>query len=236
MIKAETELYIPIKEFFEKNGFEVKAEVKGCDLAAVKADVLLIAELKKSFNLKLVYQVLERKSLTPYVYAVIPRPKSFKEKNVKMMLKLLKEIKVGLITVGVESKFKPVDVVLEPESGKVKNNNKRKIILKEFNSRKTDFNLGGAKSSKKIITAYRESSVEIACLAEKFGELTTKMARELSSAQKPESILRTNFYGWFDKAGRGIYILSKDGLNALEDKDLSELVEFYRKEVRNKDV
>ena len=52
----ETDLYEPIRAFLEEEGYQVQAEVKGCDIAAVKDGQLVIVELKKAFNLKLVYQ------------------------------------------------------------------------------------------------------------------------------------------------------------------------------------
>lgn len=235
-IKAETELYPPIKEYLEQRGFEVKGEVKSCDLTAVKDNQLLIVELKKSFNLKLIYQALERKAVTPLVYVAIPRPKNFRAKNVKMMLKLLKEIKVGLITVGLDSGFKAVDVVLEPEESRITNPKKRKKIFKEFENRQTDLNLGGEKSKGRIITAYREKSVELACLIEKLGSISPKLARELSSAEKPDSVLSTNYYKWFERIKKGTYTLSLEGRSALENSEFRDLIDFYRKEVENKNV
>ena len=50
----ETDLYEPIRAFLEEKGYQVQAEVKDCDIAAVKDGQLLIVELKKAFNLKLV--------------------------------------------------------------------------------------------------------------------------------------------------------------------------------------
>lgn len=236
VIGAETELYPPIKDYLTEKGFEVKAEVKSCDVTAVKDNQLLIVELKKAFNLKLVYQALERKSVTPFVYVAIPRPKNFRAKNVKMMLKLLKEIKIGLITVGIDSGFKAVDVVLEPEESRITNPKKRKKLLTEFENRQTDLNLGGEKSKGRIITAYREKSVELACLIEKLGSISPKLARELSSAEKPDSVLSTNYYKWFERIKKGTYALSSDGKNALEADEFKDLVDFYRKEVESKNV
>lgn len=48
-IKHEAELYAPLKAFFELNGYEVKGEVRNCDLVGMKegADEPLIVELKK---------------------------------------------------------------------------------------------------------------------------------------------------------------------------------------------
>ena len=58
MSMLEEELYIPVKKYFERRGFRIKGEVKNCDMAGVKGDILLIVELKRSFNLKLIYQAM----------------------------------------------------------------------------------------------------------------------------------------------------------------------------------
>ena len=84
----ETDLYEPIRAFLEEEGYQVQAEVKHCDIAAVKDGQLVIVELKKAFSLKLVYQGLERQSLTDQVFVAIPRPKTgAREKCWKDMLK-----------------------------------------------------------------------------------------------------------------------------------------------------
>ena len=59
----ETALYLPVKRFLEKLGFTVKGEVGGCDLVALSGDdppVVVIGELKLSFNLELVLQAVDR--------------------------------------------------------------------------------------------------------------------------------------------------------------------------------
>src|SRR5580700_4498878 len=59
----ETALYLPVKRFLEKLGFTVKGEIGGCDLVALSGDdppVVVIGELKLSFNLELVLQAVNR--------------------------------------------------------------------------------------------------------------------------------------------------------------------------------
>ena len=59
----ETALYLPVKRFLENLGFTVKGEVGGCDLVALSGDdppVVVIGELKLSFNLELVLQAVDR--------------------------------------------------------------------------------------------------------------------------------------------------------------------------------
>ncbi len=59
----ETALYLPVKRFLENLGFTVKGEVGGCDLVALSSDeppIVVIGELKLSFNLELVLQAVDR--------------------------------------------------------------------------------------------------------------------------------------------------------------------------------
>src|SRR5688500_20275679 len=59
----ETTLYPPIKRFLEKLGFTVKGEIGGCDLVALSGDdppVVVIGELKLTFNLELILQAVDR--------------------------------------------------------------------------------------------------------------------------------------------------------------------------------
>ena len=59
----ETLLYRPIKAFLEDLGFVVKGEIGGCDLLALRGDdppIVVIGELKLSFNLELVLQGVDR--------------------------------------------------------------------------------------------------------------------------------------------------------------------------------
>ena len=59
----ETALYRPVKNFLEGLGFAAKGEIGGCDLVALKGEeppVVVIGELKQSFNLELVLQGVDR--------------------------------------------------------------------------------------------------------------------------------------------------------------------------------
>ena len=94
----ETDLYEPIRAFLEEEGYQVQAEVKHCDIAAEKNGRLVVVELKRAFGLKLVYQGLERQSLTDEVFVAIPRPKKgAREKAWQDMLRLLKRLELGLL-------------------------------------------------------------------------------------------------------------------------------------------
>jgi hypothetical protein len=59
----ETSLYGTAKTFLESHGFEVKGEVYGCDIVAVRdgqPPMLVITELKMAFTLELLLQGVDR--------------------------------------------------------------------------------------------------------------------------------------------------------------------------------
>src|SRR3979490_1034293 len=59
----ETALYPPVKRDLESLGFDVKGEICGCDLVALRGDeppLVVVGELKLGFNLELVLQGVDR--------------------------------------------------------------------------------------------------------------------------------------------------------------------------------
>jgi hypothetical protein len=60
--RKEVELYQPVKSYLEGLGYSVKGEIGGCDLVGLREDdrVVIIGELKLSFNLELVLQAVDR--------------------------------------------------------------------------------------------------------------------------------------------------------------------------------
>ena len=226
----ETDLYEPIRVFLEEEGYQVQAEVKGCDIAAVKDGQLVIVELKKSFSLKLVYQGLERQSLTEQVFVAIPRPKKgAREKSWKDMVKLLKRLELGLLTVALDSPLQTVDVVLEPSDSLAwKNRKKREKVQAELEKRQVDANVGGM-TRRKIMTAFREKSIRVACILEKEGQLSLAEFRE-RGLEDCVGLLSKNYDKWFKRVEKGVYALSEKGKEALENEDFAKVVAFYRNE------
>lgn len=224
----ETDLYEPIRAFLEEEGYQVQAEVKHCDIAAVKDGQLVIVELKKAFSLKLVYQGLERQSLTDQVFVAIPRPKKgAREKSWKDMLKLLKRLELGLLTVALDSPLRTVDVVLEPSDSLAwKNRKKREKLQAELENRQVDANVGGM-TRRKIMTAFREKSIRLACLLEKEEQVSLASLRE-RSMEDYVGILSRNYDKWFKRVEKGVYALSEKGKEALENEDYAKVVSFYR--------
>jgi hypothetical protein len=226
----ETELYEPVKRLLEKEGYIVKAEVKSCDIAAFKGDELLVVEMKRQFNLKVVYQAMERRALTDKVYIAVPRPKRYRDKNVRMMRKMLEELGIGLIAVGVDGA--PIaEFVAGPTQMRRINAAKRKQLIKEADGRNMDVNVGGSNRSK-IITAYTEASVLALCHMEVYDTLCTADLKKLGYTDKIRNACKGNAYGWFEKVGRGTYAMSETGVLALDDEENKALVEFYRDKIK----
>lgn len=226
----ESDLYEPIQKFLIEQGYCVRGEVKDCDITAMKQDELVIVELKRSFQLKLVYQAIERQKADAFVYVAIPRPqKGQKSKEWKNILELLKRLELGLITVALDSEIHFVEVILTPGMGRrLKNKKKDSEIRGELVARKGDFNIGGT-NKRKIMTAYREKCVELACLMENEESVSLKEFYELGLEKKISGVMGKNFYHWFERTAKGAYRLSDKGKEALESHDFDELVQFYRK-------
>lgn len=220
----ESDLYEPIYKYLTDNGYDVHSEVKDCDITAIKGDELIIIELKRSFNATLLMQAVKRQRAADSVYVAIPKPKGGRfSTNWNEMCHLLKRLELGLMVVSFKGKKGELEILFHPDVFERKKNNRlRRSIIKEASGRYGDFNVGGS-TGKKIMTVYRENSIHIACCLERFGELSPSKLKKLGTCEKTQSILTKNFYGWFEKNGRGIYKLTKEGFEALlKYKDLSD--------------
>lgn len=231
----ESDLYNPIVDYFSNLGFKVNGEVMDCDMTAFKEDTLIVIELKKNLNIKLLTQGVKRQKLTDLVYLAIPRPKGRINKAWKDRFYLLKRLGLGLIFVSFRGKKSLVQVIINPKSlnkecGASLSIKQRERIINEINGRSENYNIGGSNKTK-IITAYRESAIHIACCLNTYGRMSTKELRALGTGEKTTSILYTNVYGWFNRIDRGVYELNNVGKKALNE--FSQLVTHYNKIIGN---
>ena len=175
----EEDLYKPIHDFLEGQGYMVRAEVDYCDVSAVKDDVLLVVELKKNLSVALLAQAVKRQKVSDLVYVAVPKPKRFRaDSKWKDTCHLLRRLELGLILVSLEGSQPFVEIAVEPRAfdmAKCKRANlrKRNNIIKETKGRYKDLNTGGSKG-KKLMTAYREQSLFIACCLQKLGPMSPK--------------------------------------------------------------
>lgn len=221
-IQHETELYMPVKSFFEQQGFTVRGEVRSCDLVAVRdEEEPVIVELKKTFNLPLLIQAIDRLAHTPNVYMAVEMPEHGRASHGLAwndLVRLSRMLGLGLLTVRFYKSRKPrVDLMCEPAPYTPRKSAvKTARLLREFKERSGDYNVGGS-TRRKLVTAYREKSLQIASLLHTHGPLSTKRLREHTANPKVTAMLQDNYYGWFERVERGTYKLSARGAAELGD-------------------
>jgi len=228
---TEKDLCPPIIDFFAPFGYDARSEVLGCDIALKCGDELIIVELKKSFNMTLLFQAIDRQKISDMVYVAIPRPKKEGDKHRKT-IQILDRLGLGLLLVAMDSPLRWVEAVLLPEPMHKANPSARAAVLKEMNSRVFDGNVGGS-SRAKLMTAYREKSIRLACALELLGVCkAAQMKNHFGCAENSWQILSRNIYGWFERAGDDGFKLTQAGRDALDGDKYSRFVEYYRKAVK----
>jgi hypothetical protein len=191
----ETALYLPVKRFLEKLGFTVKGEIGGCDLVALSGEeppLVVICELKLAFNLELVLQAVDRAGACDEVWLAA-----------KM------SVNVGML--GVTSRG-DVEVLVKPPTANARRDpRKRSRLVAEHRRRIGDPAVGGSTRAP-IMTAYRQQALACASALSGGPRRVRDLRPELPDAGK---ILLHNVYGWFDRAERGVYVLTDAGRAAL---------------------
>ena len=221
----ESDLYLPLKKFLEKQGYEVKAEVENCDVVAIKklaaneeAQSTTIIELKLSLNLEVVLQSVDRLILSPIVYIGVPNScGALKKTKRKRIVKLLKMLGLGLLAIN--PKRKTVEVIVGPTSYQPRQSKPRqKWLIHEFLARAGDPNLGGASTKAGRMTAYKQQAIEIANYLSKHGATKASDIAKILEFPKSRDIVYDNHYGWFQNVSRGVYDLSDLGKSRLNEK------------------
>lgn len=210
----EVELYHPIKLFFESIGYVVKSEVNHIDVVCMKDEDYVAVELKTTLNITVIAQALKRQSILDSVYIVVPKPskKVLASKTMKDKLMILKRTSLGLLFVDMNTL--DVEVLIEPLINPLKRHKKRLIRLKqEFNQRQLSINIGGM-SKQKIMTLYKEHALVI-LNALKDEPKSAKTIQKAVSFDGVYPILYKNYYGWFDRLGKGMYGITDLGKEAL---------------------
>lgn len=220
----EADLYLPVKAMLETRGYEVKAEVKGCDVVGTKTDApVVIVELKLIFSLDLVVQGIRRQSLTDDVYLAVLAPDTpLKRKNwrarQKGYLTLCQKLGLGLMQVSAAPDGDGnLRVLLDPKPYAPRKNGRKKTqLIAEFKARAGDPNIGGVNRAK-IMTAYRQDALRCAAVLEKKEAMKVSEIKAETGVQNTASILQKNHYNWFERTARGVYCLSEDGRDSLRN-------------------
>jgi hypothetical protein len=206
---SETDLYAPVKALLEGQGYDVKGEVRGCDVVGVRGDEPpVIVELKKAFGLGLVLQGIDRLGLSDTVYlAVGAWPKRMRD-----VKKLCRRLGLGFMVVTKER----VDVLLDPVPYQPrKNARKARRLLGEHARRVGDPTQGGS-TRVPIMTAYRQQALRCAGLLLNNGPMKLSVLRIEADVPNAAAILQQDVYGWFERVERGVYTVSPQGRVGLE--------------------
>lgn len=219
----EKDLYPPVKGYLESLGYEVKGEVKSCDMTALRDGELIVVELKRGFTLELIYQALDRQRVADGVYVAVPLPKrGYMSPHIREMQSLCRRLELGLIFVGFTQKGAPqIDVAVHPkEASAPRRDKKRRLaVIREHENRTGSANTGGV-TRKKILTAYKEQALLTARILHHTGPAQVEDVKRMGGPANAAAILGRNVLGWFDRESgpdgrKYLYRVNGKGLEAL---------------------
>jgi hypothetical protein len=210
----ETALYLPVKRFLERLGFAVKGEIGGCDLVGLSVDdppIVVIGELKLSFNLALVLQAVDRAGAGDEVWLAAKLSARGKGRESDARYRNLCR-RLGFGMLGVTNTGSVEVLVKPPTTSPRRNPRKRSRLVAEHQRRIGDPALGGSTRAP-IMTAYRQRALACASALSRGPRPVRDLRVAIPDAAK---ILLHNVYGWFDRIERGVYGLTEAGRAALK--------------------
>lgn len=223
-VTREEELYNPIKKYYERLGYTVKSEVLHCDLVAVHPELgtTIIVEMKKTFNLALLLQGIERLRINSHVVLAVERNrKKSGAHNQRFgdLTELCRMLGLGFMTVTFYKTKPPVlDILCEPGELPQRGMRRKKQaqLLTEFRERSGDYNIGGS-TGRKLVTAYREKALRCAYALQGGSPMAPREVAAITGYSRSGTTLRDNYYGWFERVERGKYRLRPEGAAALSE-------------------
>jgi hypothetical protein len=217
----ETSLYPPVKAFLEQAGYEVKGEIGGCDLIGLIPDdpsVIVVCELKLTFNLELILQAVDRAAIADEVWIAARISAKGKGREAdKRYRDLCRRLGIGMLGV---SDMGVVSVIVNSVTPMPRTNPKRRSrLVREHQRRRGDPALGGSTRTP-IMTAYRQQA--LICAEALFdGPLRPRDIKP--NAPDAGKILLGNVYGWFERVRNGVYQLTETGREAVARQRESRL-------------
>lgn len=228
--RRETNLYPPLKNWLEHQGYRVRGEVGHCDLAAEKEGELIAVEIKLRPSLALLCQAVRRQEYSDAVYIALPQTHV-----ARGIRQILKRLGIGLVfVVFLRNKIK-VEVEFHPspeDRPPLRRVRKKAILLREIEGRDLDLTPGGLVGGKSRITSYRQQSIRLAVWLQQLGTASPSQLVKLGAREDAGRILSRNAYGWFERVNRGIYRLHPAGCKALTD--VPALRTLYHDQLKNK--
>jgi hypothetical protein len=217
MFERESDLYPAVKAFLAAQGYDVKGEVRGCDVVATRgAEPPVIVELKLAFGLPLLLQGVDRLSVTDRVYLAVARRHGRRRRAAgsidrRDVRALCRRLGLGLLAVAPSRAGGTVEVVLDPLPYRPRTRRRRLGLLLGEHARRTgDPNRGGVARTP-LVTAYRQDALRCALLLQQSGQATVKVLREAAGVPNAGRIVQRDVYGWFERRGHATYALTPRG-------------------------
>lgn len=219
----ETSLYLPIKAFLEAAGYAAKGEIGGCDVVGLspgEPPVVVVCELKLSFNLELVLQAVDRATVADEVWIAARVSANGRGREADARYRnLCRRMGIGML--GVSDRGE-VSVIVSAVSPMPRTNPRRRTrLIREHQRRKGDPTLGGSTRTP-IMTAYRQQAM-LCAEALAAGPLRPRDIKARAPAPDAGKILLNNVYGWFERVQPGVYRLTELGRAAVAPETAAPL-------------
>ena len=172
--------------------------------------VVVIGELKLTFNLELVLQGVDRTAACDEVWLAARRSSRGKGRESDARFRnLCRRLGFGLL--GVSSNGE-VEVLLTPDAPTPRKDARRRSRLVEEHRRRRGDPVEGGGSRAPIMTAYRQRALACAAALAQGPRRPRDLKVDIPDAPK---ILHGNVYGWFSPVQRGVYTPAESGRAAL---------------------
>ncbi len=214
-MELESDLYPAIKALLTRQGYEVKGEVGAADVVAVRGEEApVVVELKLRFSLSLYHQAIARMALSDLVYIAVPRPKGASARRaIRDNTALCRRLGLGLILVAHNGQ---AEVHCDPGPYAPRKSKKKQArLLREFDRLTGDPNAGGA-TRHGIVTGYRQDALRCAAHLAEHGATKGADVAKATGVAQATTLMRNNHYGWFDRAEKGVYVLTEAGSEGLK--------------------
>lgn len=210
----EKALYLPVKSFLETAGYTVKGEIGGCDMVGLSdgdPSVVVICELKLTFNLELILQAVDRAAACDEVWiAARVSAKGRGREADKRYRDLCRRLGFGMLGVADNGQ---VSVIVHSVTPMPRTNPKRRSRLVREHRRRIGDPMPGGSTKVPVMTAYRQQALACA-LALSYGPLRPRDMKTV--APDAGKIMLGNVYGWFERVEKGVYALTPIGQDALK--------------------
>jgi hypothetical protein len=176
----------------------------------------VVVELKTGFSLTLLQQAVARQALAEHIYVAVPRWKGRAGwRAFKGNMGLCRRLGLGVLSVSPESGA--VEVHCDPGPFQPRKSAPRKAaLLKEFAERDGDPNSGGTRG--KVMTAYKQDALKCVAYLAEYGPSKGADVAKATGVSRATRIMADNHHGYFFRAARGIYAVTKAGEAAIIGK------------------